>query len=55
MIAKYAESGNTEISTIPEGRRTCRTAKGETADDLRDGGAESHSLSKAARLKHSSF
>jgi len=43
MIAKYAESGNTELSAIPEGRRTCRTAKGETADDLRDGSAESHS------------
>jgi hypothetical protein len=38
MIAKYAESGNTELSAIPEGRRTCRIAKGETADDLRDGG-----------------
>ena len=55
MVAKYAESGNTELATVPEGRRSCRTAEGKTTHDLRDGCAESHSLPKAAWLKHSPF
>ena len=51
MIAKYAESGNTELSAIPEGRRTCPTAKGKTADDLRDDSAESHFLIESRQVQ----
>ena len=53
-MLKYAEATNAELATVPEGRGSCRTAEGQTAHDLRDGGAESHPLSKATRFEHPS-
>src|ERR1041385_6695345 len=55
MLLKYAERRITKLATVPKSRRTCRTAEGQTAHDLRDGCAESHPVSQASGLKHSAF
>jgi hypothetical protein len=52
---QYADFSSAEFTPSLKGLGACRVAEGQTAHDLRDGCAETNSISKTAGLQYLRF